>query len=54
MTSYRIIDEPRLKKSQQLIVDPTLIFFAAMLVPMLVEIPLWGKFWLPFSLVNAQ
>lgn len=48
MTSYRIIDEPRLNKSQHLIVDPTLILFAAMLVPMLVNIPLYGKFWLPF------
>lgn len=48
MTSYRIIDEPKVKMAQQLIVNPVAILLAAMLVPIFVSIPLYGKFWLPF------
>ena len=48
MTSYRIIDEPKVKMAQQLIVNPVAILLAAMLVPIFLTIPLYGKFWLPF------
>ncbi len=48
MTGYRIIDEPKLKMDQHLIVNPVAIMLAAMLVPIFVNIPLYGKFWLPF------
>jgi hypothetical protein len=48
VTSYRIIDEPKVKMAQQLIVNPIAILLAAMLVPIFVSIPLYGKFWLPF------
>lgn len=48
MTSYRIIDEPKVKMAQQLIVNPIAILLAAILVPIFVNIPLYGKFWLPF------
>ncbi|GGY83344.1 hypothetical protein GCM10011613_30290 [Cellvibrio zantedeschiae] len=48
MSTYRIIDEPKVKIDQQLIVNPVVILFAAMLVPLFVTIPFHGKFWLPF------
>ncbi len=48
MTNYHIIDEPNVKMAQHLIVNPIAIVLAAMLVPLFVSIPLYGKFWLPF------
>ena len=48
MPSYYIIDEPNVKMAKHLIVNPTAILLGAMLVPILVSIPLYGKFWLPF------
>ena len=48
MTSYRIIDEPKVNMAQQLIVNPIAILLAAILVPIVVTIPFYGKFWLPF------
>ena len=48
MSSYRIIDEPRVKIAKRFIVNPVAILLAAMLVPLFVSIPLYGKFWLPF------
>jgi hypothetical protein len=35
VAEYRIIDEPRPRTAERLIVDPTVILFAAMLVPIL-------------------
>lgn len=48
MTGYRIIDEPNVKMAQQLIVNPIVILLAAILVPIFMTIPFYGKFWLPF------
>lgn len=48
MASYHIIDEPKVKIAQQLIVNPVAVLLAAILVPMFLTIPLHGKFWLPF------
>ncbi len=48
MASYRIIDEPNVKMAQQLIVNPVAVLLAAILVPIAVNIPFYGKFWLPF------
>lgn len=48
MSNYHIIDEPKVKMAQHLIVNPTAILLAAMLIPIFVSVPLYGKFWLPF------
>ena len=48
VTSYRIIDEPKVNMAQQLIVNPIAVLLAAILVPIFVSIPFYGKFWLPF------
>lgn len=37
MEEYRIIDEPRPRAAERLIVDPTFILFAAVLAPMLLR-----------------
>lgn len=47
MTSYQIIDEPKLKSYQHLIVDPILILFISFIVPIFWAPPLYGKFWIP-------
>ncbi|MDJ0758438.1 MAG: hypothetical protein QNJ19_03525 [Woeseiaceae bacterium] len=48
MERYRIIDEPRSKPwGEKLIVDPTIILLAAILVPLFWNPPYFGRFWLP-------
>jgi hypothetical protein len=48
VSNYRIIDEPKTKIANQLIVNPIAILLASIFVPLFVNIPLYGKFWLPF------
>ncbi|MCF6299961.1 MAG: hypothetical protein L3J52_02415 [Proteobacteria bacterium] len=45
---YIIVDEPKVKFFENLIVNPVVILFAAMIVPMLFNIPFYGRWWLPF------
>ncbi len=48
MARYEIIDEPRTKPwGERLIVDPIIILFAAILVPLIWQPPLLGRFWMP-------
>lgn len=53
--NYTIIDEPNLKPWSKYAVNPVIILFAAMLVPMLWNPPFLGRFWLPFVwlLINS-
>lgn len=49
MASYHIIDEPKIKLAHRFIVNPTAILLAAIVLPIIFQnIPLYGKFWLPF------
>ncbi len=48
MDNYQIIDEPKVRFLEKFIVHPVIILFAAMLVPMFVVIPFYGRFWIPF------
>lgn len=49
MASYRIIDEPKVKLAHRFIVNPTAILLSAIFIPIVFHnIPLYGKFWLPF------
>ena len=45
---YFIIDEPKVKFLEKAIVNPVIILFAAMIVPMFTHIPYFGRWWLPF------
>jgi len=54
MTSYHIIDEPKPKFSEKLVVNPVIILFAAILVPLFWNIPLAGKLWIPLVWVIAN
>ena len=47
MSSYQIIDEPKPSAYDSLIADPTVILFAALLVPLFVDLPFYGRVWLP-------
>ena len=48
-SSYRVIDEPNVKSwGERLIINPTFILFAAIIVPLLVTLPFQGRFWIPF------
>ena len=47
-SSYRVIDEPNVKSwGEHLIINPTFILFAAILVPLFVSLPWYGRFWMP-------
>lgn len=46
-SSYHIIDEPKIRRWEHLIVNPVLIIFAGILVPIFWIPPLGGKFWMP-------
>jgi len=48
VTSYRIIDEPKVNMAQQLIVNPLVIVLVAMLITIFASLPLYIKLWLPF------
>ncbi len=48
MSTYEIIDEPKVQFLEKFIVHPVIILFAAMIVPMFVSIPFFGRFWIPF------
>lgn len=45
--SYHIVDEPKPTVYQSMIVDPLLIFFAAIFVPLIWDPPYFGRIWLP-------
>ncbi|MCJ8313971.1 MAG: hypothetical protein HRU38_14895 [Saccharospirillaceae bacterium] len=45
--SYKIIDEPKARVWCHLIINPNIILFAAMLVPLFWQPPLYGRFWMP-------
>jgi hypothetical protein len=48
MARYEIIDEPRTKPwGEKLIVDPIVILLAAILVPLIWQPPMLGRFWIP-------
>ncbi|MEM7079026.1 MAG: hypothetical protein AAF513_10400 [Pseudomonadota bacterium] len=48
--SYQVIDEPQVRSwGEMIIVNPVLILFAAMIVPMFVSLPIYGRFWMPFA-----
>jgi hypothetical protein len=44
---YIIVDEPKQKYSEHLIVDPTAILFVSFFVPLFWLPPMGGRFWMP-------
>ncbi len=48
MARYEIIDEPHAKPwGERLILDPAIILFAAIIIPLFLPLPLYGRFWIP-------
>ncbi len=47
MASYKIIDEPKVKPWDYLIVNPLIILFVGVFLPFLWDPPLFGRFWMP-------
>jgi hypothetical protein len=45
---YIIIDEPKVRFLENMIINPVIILFAAMVIPIFVNIPFYGRWWLPF------
>lgn len=52
--AYQILDEPRPGKRANLVVDPSGILLASMVIPLLWQPPLHGRFWLPFLWLLAN
>lgn len=51
---YRIIDEPKVRAAETLIVNPLVILLAGIFLPLLWEPPFMGRFWIPFAWVIAN
>ncbi len=49
MSAYHIIDEPKPSLYRSLVVDPIVILFSALLIPIFFELPLYGRFWMPLA-----
>jgi hypothetical protein len=47
MSSYSIIDEPKQNRLNGLILNPIIILFASILVPIFVSLPYFGRIWIP-------
>ena len=47
MSSYQIIDEPKPSVYQNLAVNPVVILFATLLIPIFINLPFYGRFWMP-------
>ncbi len=47
MSTYHIIDEPKVKKSEHLIVNPIIVLFVAIFLPIFWMPPYFGRWWLP-------
>jgi len=47
--TYTIIDEPKTRFLEHLIINPIFILFAAMIIPLLIDLPFFGRWWLPFA-----
>lgn len=45
--SYHIIDEPKPRMYENLILDPVIILFLSIIVPLFWNPPMAGKFWIP-------
>jgi hypothetical protein len=52
--TYQIIDEPKPGKREQLVVDPTVILFLSIFIPLFWSPPLNGRFWIPFVWILAN
>ena len=52
--NYHIIDEPKKTGKVQLAVNPLIILFAAILVPLFVSLPAFGKLWMPLVWIIAN
>ncbi|MBL4673900.1 MAG: hypothetical protein JKX81_16690 [Arenicella sp.] len=49
MSVYQIIDEPQPSLYSKLVIDPVAILFASLLIPIFIELPLYGRFWMPLA-----
>ena len=47
MSTYTIIDEPKMGHQQRFIVNPVLILFASIFVPLMISLPFYLKWWAP-------
>lgn len=47
MPSYSIIDEPKQNHLNGLILNPIIILFASILVPIFISLPYFGRIWIP-------
>lgn len=47
MSQYQIIDEPKVKPQQHLIVNPIIILLVGILMPLVWTPPFYGRVWIP-------
>ena len=55
MNTYHIVDEPKARFYTRFIVNPLVILFASIFLPLLISLPFYGQFWGPiiWILING-
>lgn len=54
MDTYQIIDEPKSNAYQNLVVPPVVILFASLLIPIFIDLPLYGRLWMPLVWITIN
>ncbi len=49
MSHYHIVDEPKGSQLDKLVVNPIIILFAAIFIPIFITLPFDGRWWMPFA-----
>ena len=54
MNSYQVIDEPKPTVYDNFIVNPVVILFAALLIPIFIDLPAFGRYWMPLAWITLN
>lgn len=54
MSSYQVIDEPKPTLYDNFVVNPVVILFAALLIPLFIDLPAFGRYWMPLLWITVN
>lgn len=49
MSQYHIVDEPKGSQFDKLVINPIIILFVAIFIPIFITLPFDGRWWMPFA-----
>ena len=54
MSSYQVIDEPKPTIYDSFVVNPVVILFASLLIPLFIDLPAFGRYWMPLLWITVN